>query len=79
MPYDMVNENIKPVYKKIKGWKNDLSGIDSEKNFPPPFNDYISFLEKELNVPISIVSVGPDRIQTITRKYAIKSMKDLVK
>ena len=67
LPFDMVNENVIPVYKIMKGWKNNLTGMNSEKELPESMNEYISFLETELNVPISIVSVGPDRKQTIFR------------
>ena len=68
LPFDIVNENVIPVYKTMKGWKNILTGMNSEKELPETMNEYISYLEKELNVPISIVSVGPDRKQTIFRK-----------
>ena len=67
LPFDIVNENVIPVYKIMKGWKNILTGMYSENEFPETMNEYISYLEKELNVPISIVSVGPDRKQTIFR------------
>ena len=67
LPFDIVNENVIPVYKTMKGWKNILTGMYSENEFPETMNEYISYLEKELNVPISIVSVGPDRKQTIFR------------
>jgi adenylosuccinate synthase len=48
-------------------WKENLTGIHAEKNFPVELTSYIAFLESELGVPISIVSVGPDRMQTIIR------------
>ncbi len=67
LPFEMT-DNIKPVYKEIKGWKTDMTEIKSEAEFPQAFKDYISFLEQELEVPIYIVSVGPDRDQTIVRK-----------
>ena len=67
LPFEMTDD-IKPVYKEIKGWKTDMTKIKSEAEFPQAFKDYISFLEKELEVPIYIVSVGPDRDQTIVRK-----------
>jgi adenylosuccinate synthase len=68
MPFDIVNETIKPQYKTLKGWKNNLTGIHSEDDLPSTLLDYIAFLEEELNTPVSIVSVGPDRKQTIIRK-----------
>jgi adenylosuccinate synthase len=51
----------------MKGWQIPLTGI-KEENIPVELSDYISFLERELNVPITIVSTGPDRTQTIIRK-----------
>jgi len=66
MPYD--TEGWKAVYKEIPGWQTDLTGITSEEQFPKAFADYIAYLEKELETPITIVSVGPDRAQTINRK-----------
>ena len=67
LPYDLSKE-VEPVYKEIKGWQTDLTQCTSEEQLPQAFLDYITFLEKELETPISIVSVGPDRAQTITRK-----------
>jgi adenylosuccinate synthase len=66
-PFDIVNQKIEPIYKEMKGWKKDLTDVRAEKDFPVEFKNYISYLEKELEVPISIVSVGPDRKQTIIR------------
>ena len=67
LPYDLAKD-VKPVYKEIKGWQTDLTQCTSEEQLPQAFLDYITFLEKELETPISIISVGPDRAQTITRK-----------
>lgn len=66
MPYE--TEGWKAVYKEIPGWQTDLTGITSAEQFPKAFADYIKWLEQELETPITIVSVGPDRAQTITRK-----------
>jgi adenylosuccinate synthase len=65
-PYDL-NDGAEPVYVELPGWKTDMTGMQSEDEFPEEFNAYISFLEEELEVPIKIVSVGPDRAQTIIR------------
>lgn len=65
-PYS-IEEGIKPVYTEIKGWNTPMSNLTSEDQFPKEFNDYIAFLEEKLGVPITIVSVGPDRAQTILR------------
>jgi len=67
MPFDIVNETAEPVYIDLPGWQKDLTGIVNEKDFPAELSQYIIYLEKELNVPVSIVSVGPDRKQTIRR------------
>jgi adenylosuccinate synthase len=66
VPYEVVKEKIIPVYKELKGWDISLKGITKE-NLPPELNDYIKFLETELQVPITLVSTGPDRTQTILR------------
>ncbi len=51
----------------MPGWKTDMTKMQSEEEFPEEFNAYLDFLEEELQVPIKIVSVGPDRAQTIIR------------
>lgn len=66
-PFD-VDNGIVPVYKEIKGWKTDMTKMTSEEQFPSEFKAYISFLEEQLGVPIGIISLGPDREQTIFRK-----------
>lgn len=63
-----IDDNIKPVYVEMKGWQTDMTKMRNEEEFPQEFNDYVSFLEAELGVPIKIVSTGPDRDQTIVRK-----------
>ena len=60
-------EEIKPEYVELPGWKTDMTAVRSENEFPEEFNAFLSFLEEELEVPIKIVSVGPDRAQTIIR------------
>lgn len=67
LPYELVNDKITPVYTEIRGWSVPLSG-GSEKNIPAELSTYISFLERELKVPITLVSTGPDRTQTIHRR-----------
>ncbi len=66
-PFSIDGDKVEPVYVELPGWKTPMSGMTSEKEFPKEFNDYIAFLEKELKTPIAIVSVGPDRKQTIER------------
>lgn len=63
-----IDRDIKPIYTELPGWKTDMTHFTSESQFPKAFSDYITFLEQKLGVPISIVSVGPDREQTIVRK-----------
>ena len=65
-PYD-INEGIEPVYVEMPGWKQDLTQCSSEADFPEAFKEYIEFLEQQLDTPIAIISVGPDREQTIVR------------
>jgi adenylosuccinate synthase len=65
-PYDLT-DGAEPVYVELAGWKTDMTKMRSEDEFPEEFNAYVSFLEEELQVPIKIVSVGPDRDQTIIR------------
>lgn len=66
-PYN-IEGNIEPVYKELKGWRTDMTKMISEDEFPSEFADYIKFLEAELETPITIISIGPDREQTIVRK-----------
>ena len=60
-------DGVEPVYVEIPGLKTDMTQMTSEDEFPEEFNAYVSFLEEELGVPVKIVSVGPDREQTIIR------------
>ena len=60
-----IEQNIKPVYTELKGWNADMTKMTSETEFPEEFKEYVKFLEEKLEVPITIVSVGPDRDQTI--------------
>ena len=65
-PFDIC-DGVEPVYVEIPGWKTDMTQMTSEDEFPEEFNAYVSFLEEELGVPVKIVSVGPNREQTIIR------------
>ena len=64
VPFDTFAK-IEPVYKEFKGWKKDLTKCKTAKDLPAAFKRYIAFIEKEVGVKISYVSVGPDRSQTI--------------
>jgi len=68
LPYNIEPENITPIYTDFKGWNEDLTEMSDVSQFPDALNAYIEYLEKELELPITIVSVGPDRKQTIIRK-----------
>jgi adenylosuccinate synthase len=67
LPFNIEEENVTPIYTDFKGWKEDLTKMRNVSEFPSELNEYIEFLEKELEIPITIVSVGPDRTQTINR------------
>jgi adenylosuccinate synthase len=68
LPYSIEATYLTPVYKELPGWKEDLTAMNDAAQLPKELEDYIRFLEGELEVPISIVSVGPDRTQTIHRE-----------
>lgn len=72
VPYEMVNDKITPVYEEMKGWNTplNLNGASVE-NLPAELNNYIKFLEEQLHVPITLVSTGPDRTQTVYRQLSV--------
>lgn len=70
-PFSVDDSNIKPVYEIMPGWETDLTKVKSEEEFPQNFKNYINFLEDQLKTPITIISVGPDREQTIIREKHI--------
>jgi adenylosuccinate synthase len=61
------NEEITPVYKEFKGWNTDINNVREYADFPAEFKKYIEFIEHETGVPVSIISVGPDREETVIR------------
>ena len=65
LPYDIIDEAVEPVYIEMKGWKKDLTQMDSQDQLPVELTDYVKFIERETGVPIKVVSIGPDRKQTI--------------
>lgn len=65
MPYEIITNKPEPVLQEVVGWNQDLTGITSKDEIPQGLANYIALLEKELQVPITILSVGPDRKQTI--------------
>ena len=68
LPFDIDAKYVKPIYETLEGWQEDLTGIKSANELPNALNHYIEYLEKHLEVPITVVSVGPDRTQTLFRK-----------
>jgi adenylosuccinate synthase len=66
-PYEL-NEEVEPVYEELPGWKTNLTGVNKQESFPAELNKYMKFIESKVGVPITIVSVGPDRSQTIQLK-----------
>ncbi len=71
LPYDIVEEKIEPLLKSVPGWNCSLAGISDATKLPTQLKSYIEYLEAELQVPITLVSVGPDRVETILRETAI--------
>ena len=71
LPYVVGDDDLEPVYEELPGWKNDICEVDSESKFPPELRQYIGYLENNLDVPITVVSVGPDRKQTIQRERRV--------
>ena len=65
-PYE-TNEEITPIYKEFEGWSCDINGIRRYEEFPRQFKEYVEFIERETGVPVKIISVGPDRDETIVR------------
>ncbi len=71
LPYNIEPENVTPIYSEFSGWAEDLTEMSEASQLPEALNGYIAFLEKELEIPITIVSVGPDRKQTIFREQLV--------
>jgi adenylosuccinate synthase len=69
MPFDLLETPVTPVYTQLKGWGATLPDKLTEENLPEALRQYIQFLEKTLQVPISLISLGPDRQQTIVKNF----------
>jgi adenylosuccinate synthase len=67
LPYDINGVTIEPVYTDLKGWNCDLTGLTQPEDMPHELIEYIGFIERETGVPVHVVSVGPDRVQTLMR------------
>lgn len=66
-PYNIEAANVTPVYTRFKGWKEDITKMTKASELPKELTDYIIFIEEQLDIPVKVVSVGPDRLQTIER------------
>jgi adenylosuccinate synthase len=66
-PYDIVDTEVKPIYEELEGWNCSLDDINSFDDMPQALKNYITYIEDKMGVPINLVSVGPDRTQTILR------------
>ena len=69
LPYNIEEQYLRPIYETLPGWSGDLTGVTDEAGIPQELRAYIAYIEKALGVPITIVSVGPDRTQTILRAH----------
>ncbi|WP_194777586.1 adenylosuccinate synthase [Pararhodonellum marinum] len=67
LAFEITDLEVKPIYKEVDGWHCSLAGVEKYDQFPQALKDYVALLEEALNVPIKIVSVGPDRKQTILK------------
>ncbi len=67
LPFD-INQPLEPVYREMPVWKEDISKMRSKKELPVEMLDYLKFIESEVNIPVSVISVGPDREQFISLK-----------
>jgi adenylosuccinate synthase len=67
LSFEITDLDVKPVYQTMKGWHCSLADVRSYDEFPAELKEYVTFLETELQVPINLVSVGPDRVQTILK------------
>ncbi len=65
LPYNIENDLVEPIYTELAGWQDDLTGLDNFETAPQALKDYVAFVQEQTGVPITIVSVGPDRNQTI--------------
>jgi adenylosuccinate synthase len=64
-PFDVTDLNIEPIYEQLEGWNCDLTNLESFESAPAALQNYVKYLEAQLNIPIRVISVGPDRKQTL--------------
>ena len=65
VPIDVTDLKIEPIYEQLEGWHCDLTDLENFESAPAPLKNYVDYLEAQLNVPIRVISVGPDRKQTL--------------
>ena len=66
-PFALSDDSLEPDYQELDGWNCSLDGIQSFDNLPVKLSEYIRFIEKETGIPVKMVSIGPDRLQTLER------------
>lgn len=71
LPYDIEPDKVQPHYEELPGWKSDLTQLRDNSQVPQALTNYIEYLEQKLDIPITMVSVGPDRTQTIVREKSL--------
>jgi len=71
LPFDFNNENIKPVYSDYEGWKTSINDVTDFEAFPVEVKNYIHALESQLNVPITMISNGPERTKLVLRNAKV--------
>ena len=74
VPYDLCSTPVEPVWKSIKGWNTDTTNLKDFDKIPLPLADYLTFLERELKVPISMVSIGPNRTETLMKPEILEKI-----
>jgi adenylosuccinate synthase len=68
LPYDLCDTDVVPIYKDFKGWETSLDGVHTFDKMPAELAAYVTYLETELNLPITFVSTGPDREALVHRE-----------
>lgn len=70
LPYELINEKITPIYEELRGWNVPVTG-NTVNDLPFELRQYVDFLEDELGIPITLISTGPDRLQTILKPFSV--------
>lgn len=68
LPYDVLSGKLSAVYSSLKGWNSDLTGMKDISELPEELENYTKFIEEQTKTPVVVISVGPDREQTLIRK-----------